>query len=97
MLNAALNSLDADSEEDDCGCPCTESSTRPQKLTCIAVEGFLEKLRFFFSENLVLAALDLVDRENGQQSPQRPELHFLTLFAATFSHQAIDTLGLLSF
>ncbi|TCD64188.1 hypothetical protein EIP91_004464 [Steccherinum ochraceum] len=27
-------------------------------------EEFLEKLRFFFSENLVLAALDLVDREN---------------------------------
>ena len=30
------------------------------------VEDSLEKLRFFFPENLVLAALDLIDRENGK-------------------------------
>lgn len=31
----------------------------------ITVAEYLQKLKFFFSENLLLAALDLVDRENG--------------------------------
>lgn len=32
----------------------------------MVVNDYLEKLRFLFSENLLLAALDLVDRENGE-------------------------------
>lgn len=32
----------------------------------MTVNDYLERLRFLFSENLVLAALDLVDRESGR-------------------------------
>ena len=31
----------------------------------IQVDEYLDKLRFFFDDNLLLAALDLVDRQNG--------------------------------
>lgn len=30
------------------------------------MEEYIEKLKFLFSENLLLAALDLVDRESGK-------------------------------
>lgn len=29
-------------------------------------EDYLERLRFFFDDNLLLAALDLVDRDSGK-------------------------------
>ena len=32
----------------------------------LIVEEYIEKLKFLFSENLLLAALDLVDRECGK-------------------------------
>lgn len=55
--------LDEDPEE-----PCVYACALMRLLTLTSwssVDDFLEKLLFFFDDNLLLAALDLVDRGNG--------------------------------
>lgn len=53
-------------------------------------EEGLEKLRFLFSDTLLLAALDLVDRENGES----PWMYCqISLIDSNFSDQIQDSLG----
>lgn len=66
VLNLTLTTSDpSETEEDDCGFPLSTSRFYTYVTLYSLVDDLVEKLRFFFSENLLLAALDLVDRENG--------------------------------
>lgn len=37
----------------------------PLLISVFKVDEYLDKLRFFFDDGLILAALDIVDRQNG--------------------------------
>ena len=49
-------------------CSCWWSLWENAYILCTVAES-VEKLRFFFSETLILAALDLIDRDSGECRP----------------------------
>ena len=66
FAHTIINSLDSNEPEDGmlrCKLSCTLGIT--DETLGVLVNDYLERLRFLFSENLLLAALDLVDRDNG--------------------------------